>query len=221
MRVVLFISGLAGLAASLAGPAAAQTDYEAADRARYQACLERIGTDPENAYEDALAWRYESGGWPARHCEARALIALGEAGEGAARLEAVASAPDTSDQWVKVLLFAEAGEAWMTAGQPEDSRRAYTEALEYNNESAPLWLGRARGAAEQAMWAAAEADASAAIRQDSTLGEAYTIRAQARLELGDLDGAQRDMEQARQIDPADIDALLVRGRINEARRTGG
>ncbi len=118
-------------------------------------------------------------------------------------------------------MFAEAGEAWMTAGQPEDSRRAYTEALEYNNESAPLWLGRARGAAEQAMWAAAEADASAAIRQDSTLGEAYTIRAQARLELGDLDGAQRDMEQARQIDPADIDALLVRGRINEARRTGG
>ena len=221
MRIFVLLTGLAGIAASFASPVAAQSDYEAADRARYTACLDRVETDPENAYEDALAWRYESGGWPARHCEARALIALGETEEGAARLEAVASAPDTTDQWAKVLLFAEAGEAWRVSGMPAESRRAYTEALEYNNESAPLWLGRARGALDQDMWAAAEADASAAIRQDSGLGEAYTLRAEARLELGDLDGAWRDMEQARQINPADIEALLVRGRINEARRTGG
>lgn len=221
MRYVVLLSGMAGLAASFSATAAAQIDYAAEERARYEACLDRIVTDPENAYEDALAWRYEAGGWPARHCEARALVALGETEEGAARLEAIASAPDTTEQWAKVLMFAEAGDAWRAAGMPAESRRAYTEALEYNNESAPLWVGRARGALDQEMWAAAEADASAAIRQDSRLGEAYTIRAEARLELGDLDGAQRDMEMARQIDPADIDALLIRGRINEARRTGG
>ena len=46
MRYVVLLSGMAGLAASLAAPAAAQIDYAAEERARYEACLDRIVTDP-------------------------------------------------------------------------------------------------------------------------------------------------------------------------------
>ena len=217
MRVFLILAGL-GLITSAAE--AQTSSYEAVERARYEACLERIETDPENAYEDALTWKFDGGGWPALHCEARALVTLGEE-EGARRMEAMGMATDGGNDAMRVLVLAEAGEAWLLAGEAENARRAYTNALSFNEDSAPLWMGRARAALEQDMWSAAEADATAAISYDATLMEAWRARALARLEQGQLDGAESDMSRARQLDPADIETLVIRGRIIEARRLGG
>lgn len=218
MRVLLLLAGL-GLCVSAAE--AQTSSFEAVERARYAACLERVETDPENAYEDALAWKYDGGGWPARHCEARALVTLGEEAEGARRMEAMGMATDGGTDAMRVLVLAEAGEAYLLADAPEDSRRAYTNALSFNENSAPLWMGRARAALAQEMWSAAAADASAALSHDSGSAEAWRTRAAARLELGQLDGAESDMRRARELDPADIETLLIRGRIIEARRLGG
>ena len=151
MRVFLILAGL-GLITSAAE--AQTSSYEAVERARYEACLERIETDPENAYEDALTWKFDGGGWPALHCEARALVTLGEEGEGARRMEAMGMATDGGNDAMRVLVLAEAGEAWLLAGEAENARRAYTNALSFNEDSAPLWMGRARAALEQDMWSA-------------------------------------------------------------------
>ncbi|MEE2565248.1 tetratricopeptide repeat protein [Hyphobacterium marinum] len=218
MRVFLFVAGL-GLIASAAE--AQTSSYEAVERARYEACLQRVETDPENAYEDALAWKYDGGGWPALHCEARALVTLGEEEEGARRMEAMGMASDGGTDAMRVLVLAEAGEAFLLANAPEEARRAYTNALSFNENSAPLWMGRARAALVQEMWTAAEADATAAISHNAGLAEAWRTRAEARLELGRLDGAESDMNRARELDPADIETLVIRGRILEARRLGG
>jgi len=222
MSMRLVLTGLAFIAVGTHAPALAQSNpYEAAERARYTACLERVETDPDNAYEDALAWKYDGGGWPARHCEARALVTLGEEAEGARRMEAMGMATDGGSDSMRILALAESGEAWLLAGEPENARRTYTQALSFNESSAPLWLGRARAARLLEMWTAAEADASAAISYDATSLEAWRIRAESRLELGQLDAAQSDMQRAREIDPADIETLVIRGRIIEARRLGG
>lgn len=213
------------LIASAAVLAFAATGYaQARDTARYEACLERVESDPDMAYEDGLAWQFEGGGWPARHCVGRALIALGEEEEGAFRLQALAEAPDGGPTTMKIVYLAEAGEAWMVAGYPEESRRAYSRAVEMSPQSAPLWLGRARAAAEMGEWAAAEADAAQAISYEPANYEGWRSRAQARLELGDLDAAERDMQRALELAGSDeetVSVLLIRGHIIEARRTGG
>jgi tetratricopeptide (TPR) repeat protein len=210
----------AAMGAAFASFASAQSD----DQARYEACLRGVEADPDMAYEEALAWRFEGGGWPARHCVARALIALGQEEEGAFRLQALAEAPDGGPTAMKVLYLAEAGEAWMSAGHPEEAHRVYGRALEMSPQSAPLWLGRARAAAGMGEWATVEASAAQAISQDPGNYEGWRARAEARLELGDLPAAESDMRRALELAQTDEEAvsvLLIRGRINEARRTGG
>ena len=49
----------------------------------------------------------------------------------------------------------------------------------------------------------------------------WRVRAQARLEMGNLDGAADDLAETLGRDNEDIDALVLRGRINEARRLQG
>ena len=197
---------------------------QARDHDRYEACLSGVEANPDAAYEEALAWRFEGGGWPARHCVARALIALGEEAEGAFRLQALAEAPDGGPAAMKVLYLAEAGEAWMSSGHPEEARRVYSRAVEFSPQSAPLWLGRARAAAEMGEWAAVEADAAQAISHEPQNFEGWRTRAQARLELCDLDAAEADMQRALSLTTTDeetVSVLLIRGHINEAQRTGG
>ncbi|WP_420430626.1 hypothetical protein [Hyphobacterium sp.] len=213
-----FLAGAAILAFAASGHA------QLRDSERYESCLQRIEVDPETAYEDGLAWRFDGGGWPARHCVARALIALGEEEEGAFRLQALAEAPDGGPTAMKVVFLAEAGEAWMVAGYPGEARRAYSRGVELSPQSAPLWLGRARAAAELGEWAAVEADAAQAIAHEPQNYEGWRTRAEARLELGDLAAAERDMERALDLartDDETVAVLLIRGHINEARRTGG
>ena len=197
---------------------------QARDHDRYEACLNGVEANADAAYEEALAWRFEGGGWPARHCVARALIALGDPAEGAFRLQALAEAPDGGPTSMKVLYLAEAGEAWMNAGYPEEARRVYSRAVEFSPQSAPLWLGRARAAAELNEWASVEADSAQAISHEPQNFDAWRTRAQARLELGDLNAAESDMQRALSLTTTDeetVSVLLICGQINEARRTGG
>jgi tetratricopeptide (TPR) repeat protein len=217
MKRLLFAAAASVAFGSVAGA-------QARDHARYEACLNGIEANADAAYEDALAWRYEGGGWPARHCVARALIALGEEEEGAFRLQALAEAPDGGPTTMKVVYLAEAGEAWMNAGHPTEARRVYARAVEMSPQSGPLWLGRARAAAELGEWAAVEADAAQAISHEPQNFDAWRTRAEARLELGDLNAAEADMSRALRLagtDDETVAVLLIRGRINEARRTGG
>ena len=52
-------------------------------------------------------------------------------------------------------------------------------------------------------------------------GEAYRLRAQANLENGQLLDATRDIKQARKMSPRDVSAVVLRGRIVEARKIKG
>jgi tetratricopeptide (TPR) repeat protein len=213
---MLTLALLSGLAAS---PTLAQSTAAVGESERYLACLDRVATEPEEAFEDALTWRMHGGGWPARHCEARALIASGDVSGGAAMLEELAATTQAGlpDQ-LRVTQSFEAGDAWLDAGFPEDARRAFDVGLDLAPEDLGLLTGRARASAESESWSALEADADAIITLAPYLAEGWHYRALARLNQEDLDGAQADVQSARERAPERIDTLVLRGRIIEAMR---
>lgn len=207
------------LAALLAGglPCAALAQP---DESRYRACLDRIAQEPAAAYEDALIWRAQGGGWPSEHCAGLAQIAEGWSATGAARLRATAEGATSASDMSRAILFGQAADGFMRARQFDDAARAFARGLDF----APRDAGLARGLADAAYasqdleGAVAAADAALALNpgEPGALG----VRAAARLELGALDEAAADLQQALAADPENVELLVLRGRLNEARRSG-
>lgn len=199
--------------------ALAQTSPIDVETERYLSCLERVETNHEAAFEDALSWRMEGGGWPAAHCEARALIALGDQANGAAMLEQLASVESNSpNAAIRVAMRVEAGQAWLTIGRTDEAGRAFSSALELAPLDAPALLGRAETSLALGEWDAAVDAATAVTAQAPGLADGWRLRALARLESGALAAARQDMETAREIEPENINILVLRGRIIEAQR---
>ncbi|WP_417484548.1 tetratricopeptide repeat protein [Maricaulis salignorans] len=197
----------------------AQTPAIEIETARYLDCLERVEREQDQAFEDALAWRMEGGGWPAAHCEALALIALGDTTGGALSLEELAGTTDGGrGPVIRSAMLVDAGKAWLTIGRSEDAQRAFAAALELNPDDQDALLGQASAALALGDWPLAGDAATAVIGQAPDLAAAWRLRAAARLETGALDDAWQDMEMAREIAPDNIEILVLRGRINEARR---
>ena len=210
-------AGVLCLAAT--APAAAQS-AAGAEQARYESCLALVDRDANEAFEQAQTWRMQGGGWPAGHCEARSLVALGDEINGARQIERIANSLDGPDDTGRPIMLAEAGRAWLDAGRPDDAKRAFEAGLVADHQRVELWSGLAQAEHERRDWdgladAAAELIALAPERSDG-----WRMRGRARFERGDINGAAADMEQARLRDPGDIQALLLRGDINEARRVG-
>ncbi|MFS2319118.1 tetratricopeptide repeat protein [Maricaulis sp. D1M11] len=189
------------------------------ETARYQACLEAVPRTPSDAYEDALSWRMEGGGWPALHCEARALKQLGSPTSAAAALSHLASSSLSIEDSVRAQLALEAGEMWMDLSRAEAARDSFQAGLDFEPDHPDLLLGLAHAQENTGDWSELNAVASRLVTRVPGYAEAWRLRGRARLELGDIGGAEADMHQARQLDPALITALVLRGQINEARRT--
>ncbi|MFP4518701.1 MAG: hypothetical protein ACLFQ5_04520 [Oceanicaulis sp.] len=207
---------LAALAAAPASAGHAPLDPDA----RHQACIASIAEDAETAYEDALAWRHQAGGWPAEHCVSLALMALGKVEDGADRLRAAAEGAVTATPRSRAIMFGQVGDAYLEAGLAEPALAAFSRGIDFDAEDAGLRRGRAQAALALEDLQAAERYAGEAVAVDPSDAEALRLRGEARLAMNDLDGAEADMRAARALAPENIDVLLLRGRINEARRLG-
>lgn len=204
------------LFASAAGIAQAPLDPQA----RHAACLEAIAEDAETAYEDALTWRHQAGGWPAEHCVSLALIALGQPIDGADRLRAAAEGAISATDASRAIMFGQAGDAYLQGGDPAAAGAAFTRGIDFAPQDAGLRLGRAQAAFAQENYEDAEEFAGEAVAVAPESADALRLRGEARLLQNDLSGAEADMRAARALAPDDIEVLLLRGRINEARRLG-
>ena len=191
------------------------------DQTRHAACVERIATEPAEAYEDGLAWTSQGGGWPARHCAALALVALGHPGEAATRLEALGRTANGASARSRAILLGHAADAWLDAEEPERAAIAFAAGLEVDPGDYGLASGRAEALLAAGRAVEAAAAASAAIDLDPARAEAWRLRAEARLALGDAQAALSDVEAARARAPHNVDILLLRGRVREAMRQDG
>jgi tetratricopeptide (TPR) repeat protein len=196
----------------------ASTGVADAEAQRLAACVEKIETDAEDAYEDGLAWAAEGNRPGARQCTALALIAIGSVETGAARLEALATATDGGTLEQRALYLSQAGHAWLQAGATEAAIVSFSDALGLAPGTLDLLLDRASAYMINEQWDEALSDLDLALANAPGFGPAHQLRAEVHLNKASFDLAMRDVEAAMVADPANIDTLVVRGRVREAIR---
>ncbi len=188
------------------------------DRERLADCIHKIDVQPAEAYEDGLAWQGEGNRPEARQCTALALIALGREEEGASRLEALATSSDGGTIASRATYFAQAGNAWLISGRPGAALTAFDEAVKLGAGDPDIFKDRARAYLLEDMWPEAERDLTKALSARANDAQGYRLRSEARLQQSDLDGAYEDIRIAMELAPDDVEVMVQRGRVREARR---
>lgn len=212
MFVTVMLSGLLPFSQS------ASADIARAELERLQACIEKVETAPEEAFEDSLAWLGNGNRPKARYCNAIALLALDRLEEGAARLEALATAPDPIELDDRILYLAQAGNAWLAGNYPEAAITALSEAIKLEKDDADIFKDRAAAYLAVERWMDGVDDLNAALALAPQDAEALSLRARAHLATENLPAAKADMEEALSLEPENIDILVLRGDIREAIR---
>ena len=193
-------------------------ELAAAEADRLEACVAKIETAPEDAYEDGLAWTFEGNRPGARQCTALALIALGNVEEGAIRLERLATSADAGSMEQRAVYLSQAGNAWMQIGAAEAAAVAFTDALTFAPGETDLLLDRASAYILIDQWDEALSDLNLALANAPGQPSALQMRAEVHLNKQSYGLAMKDVEAAMAADPKNIDTLLVRGRVREAIR---
>lgn len=187
----------------------------------YRICLDLSRTAPEKAVELAGKWLGLGGGEPARHCQALALVGLKEWGEGATRLEEIA-AESKQTPGVRANMLAQAGQAWILAGELSRAYAAQTTALQIipagTRQQAEILLDRAGTLVEANEIDDAIADINTSLGVVPNNSEAMAFRASAYRLKGDLDSALSDAENALAMQSQNLAALLERGNIFRLQR---
>lgn len=212
MLASILVSGLLPFSQS------ASADIARAEQARLEACQQKVETAPEEAYEDSLAWLSKGNRPKARYCNAIALLALDRLEEGAARLEALASAPDAINMPDRVLFLTQAGNAWLAGNYPDAAITALSEAVRLEPDDPSIYKDRAAAYLAVERWLDGMDDLNIALELAPADPEALALRARAHLATENLNAARIDMEQALIYDPENIEILVLRGDIREAIR---
>ncbi len=140
----------------LAAPAARAQDA-AAGRARYLACTALADRTPESALDEAVQWRDEGGGAPARHCMALALIRMGKFADAAAELDTLAGRLGKKNRRLRPAVLDQAGQAWLRAQKPRKAIAAFTGAIKAQPGNVEYLIYRALAyAAQGAYWDAVD-----------------------------------------------------------------
>jgi tetratricopeptide (TPR) repeat protein len=177
---------------------------------RYQQCVQLTKTNPQGAYNQALAWHSVGGGSGADHCGALALVQLGRYAEAAPKLDALAQQAGVQPAQ-RAQIYDQAGNAWLLA---EDARRAeasFSNALVFAARDVDTLADRARARAMLKDWNGADADLSAALARDADRSDLLVLRASARHAAGRKQEARADIDKALDIFPGYGDALVERG----------
>jgi Flp pilus assembly protein TadD len=187
------------------------------NQAQYQACMSLLQRDPAGALDSAVEWERQGGGDAARHCKALALIRTGEAEDGALELERVAQIMPQDKAPLAAELFAQAGQAWIRAGDPQRALYAQGQGLKLDPRNVELLIDRALTYGASGMYSDALNDLNAAAALAPDNPEIYTMRGDAYRQLGKPDLAEENIAQALKLSPSHPSALLERGYLRRAK----
>jgi len=187
----------------------------------YEFCLSAIDEDPEQAFDRALAWRDQGGGPPAVHCSALALLAIGQYGDAADRLDALAqdinnglSAP------LRAQILIQAANGWMMQGFPGQAIQSLNAALSLDagsdGISVQIYFDRARAHVLDDDWPPAIDDLTRALDLAPGAKDALTLRAMGYRFQGDTARAETDLARVLDDDADYAPALLERGLLHRA-----
>ncbi|HWA00483.1 MAG TPA: hypothetical protein VG841_09245 [Caulobacterales bacterium] len=209
-------------AASATAPAAHLTG---SGEARFRQCVDLIDQGAERAYEEGMAWAAETHEIGGYRCAAMALTAQpGRAAEGARRLESLAVTLNPEATGLRAELFSQAGNAYLLAYDSAHARSAFTRAIatvQSTPEQLPdLLIDRARAYAMEHDYRNAEEDLSHSLDIRANDALALRLRASARMHQNAFELAEADAQAAVNLDPTNVESLVMLGNAKEARRTG-
>jgi tetratricopeptide (TPR) repeat protein len=184
--------------------------------ARYADCVRTITDDVDAGRRAAEAWASEGGGAPALHCLAVSDLASGLPKLAAVRLTEISERRDAGDRDARARLLAEAALAWIDARDLVQAEASVDAAKRMSPSLAELDFVAAKVFAAGGKWQAAFDAVTAAEQAGLKAPETYVIRARANRALGkDMDAAN-DVVAALTLDPYYIDALTLRGELQQA-----
>ncbi|MFZ5616747.1 MAG: hypothetical protein ACOZAA_05435 [Pseudomonadota bacterium] len=184
--------------------------------ARYADCVKLIADDLEIGRRAAETWATEGGGAPALHCLAIADLAAGFPKLAAVRLTEISERGDAGDARARARLLAEAALAFLDAGDSQQAEESVAAAKGLAPDLPELDFVAAKAYAAGGKWQAAADAVTAAEDAGLKAPEAYVIRARAHRALGkDFDAAD-DVVSALTLNPYDLDALVLRGELQQA-----
>jgi predicted Zn-dependent protease len=184
--------------------------------ARYADCVRLIADDAETGRQAALTWVSDGGGAPAQHCLAVSDLASGLPKLAAVRLTEISERRDAGDSNARARLLAEAALAWIDANDLVQAEASAGAAKRMAPGLPELDFVAAKVFAAGEKWQAAADAVTAAEKAGVAAPETYVIRARAHRALGkDMDAAS-DVVAALTLDPYDIDALTLRGELQQA-----
>lgn len=184
--------------------------------ARYADCIRLIADDPASGRRAAEAWTSEGGGAPALHCLAISDLASGLPKLAALRLTEISERADAGDGVARARLLAEAALAWLDARDYPQAEGSIAAAKRMAPGLPELDFVAAKVFAASGKWQAAADAVTAAEEKGLTTPEAYLIRARANRALGKDMAAADDVVAALKLNPLDIDALTMRGELQQA-----
>ncbi len=187
-----------------------------ADGAEYERCLSMLRDDPEGALSFAEAWDATGGGEGARHCSALAQLTVGEPDRAAEQLERLAIGSRAGPA-ARAAVFAQAGQAWMIAGDPSRAFAATTMALTLSPNDADLLTDRSVSLGTMRRYGEALADLDRALALDADRTEALVFRAAALRNLDRVDDGLASVARALAVSPDNPEALLERGILRQLR----
>lgn len=177
----------------------------------YTECMQLARREPLKALPAAEKWKAEGGGLGARHCVAIALFEGGRFVPAATQLEQLERDMGTDRPGLRAELLAQAGQAWMEAGQAENAAAVQSRALDLKPGDVDLWIDRGLSYAAMRAWPRAISDFDQALRIEPDKVDVLVLRAAAWRNAGDPAKALADADRALKRAPDHSEALLEHG----------
>lgn len=193
--IVVTMLCLAGMTAE--SKAAIQTNT------KLEECLKKAEELPDIAAANAELWFKQGGGEDARFCHASAQFNRGEftlAGRGFAALAALR---EKTDARKAAELHARAGSSFTRANDAKNAEKEFNAAIKLESSDPDIWIDRAAARANTEHYWDAISDLNQALRIAPDIAEAYRLRGQAWLKLGNSKNARADFLAASDIEAAE------------------
>lgn len=186
-----------------------------AQESRYHDCVALIEADPELGRTAAQQWVSEGGGANARHCLAVGDMTAGFPKLAAIRLQEIADRSDAGDDFVRARILSQAANAWLKAGEPSLAEEALNKAFALTPNAGELHVTAALvyGALER--WGSVITAVGAAEEAGFVSARTYVLRGRAHAAQGAYQTAANDVVNALSLDPVNVDALVLRGELQQ------
>lgn len=196
---------------------AAAASAATGDADRLKRCATLAERDSKAAIEEAQTWRLQGGGIPARQCLGIAYMADGRAAPAALTFEQAARAGEAARDERTTDLWAQAGNAWLAAGDAARARTALDTALGRGGGSEPwkgeLYIDRARADVDLDDLKAARIDLDKALILTADDPMAWLLSATLARRQQDVARAAKDIAEAIRRAPDNADVALEAGNI--------